>query len=359
MRRFFPAALLPLFALLLSACGLASGQMDEPAVEAVAVAVTEARGGTLTATSHASGQLKPILSITVTAKVPGRVVAVHRQMGDAVQEGDLLVELDDKDLANQLAAAQAQYTQAEAQRSEAARQASRLEALLAQGAVSHQQAEQIRTQLTLATAAVEAARAQLELAKSSYEGARITAPADGVLAARYVEPGALIGAGTPVFQLVDLSTVVVDTGVAEAAINSVRPGVAVPVTVPALGETFTGEVESVSPQMDAQTRSYKVRVLLPNPDGALKGGMFAEVEFPLEEREGVLIPVNALLEGSGEPYVYVVEDGVARRVTVSVAVRSDQQVLVEGIAEGDQVVVAGQNRLYDGAPVRVGGGPDR
>lgn len=359
MRRFFPAALLPLLALLLSACGLASGQEDEPPVEAVAVAVAEARAGTLTATSQSSGQLKPILSVTVTAKVPGRVVAVHRQMGDAVQEGDLLVELDDKDLANQLAAARAQYTQAEAQRNEAARQASRLESLLAQGAVSQQQAEQIRTQATLAAAQVEAARAQLELAESSYEGARITAPADGVLAARYVEPGGMIGAGSPVFQLVDLSTVVVDTGVAEAAINAVRPGVAVQVSVPALGETFTGQVESVSPQMDAQTRSFKVRVLLPNPDGALKGGMFAEVEFPLEEREGVLIPVNALVEGSGEPYVYVVADGAARRTTVSVAVRSDEQVLVEGIAAGDQVVVAGQNRLYDGAPVRVGGGPDK
>jgi len=359
MRRFFPAALLPLLALLLAACGLASGRSDEPTVEAIAVSVTEAGTGTLTATSTASGQLKPILSITVAAKVPGRVVAVHHQMGDAVQKGDLLVELDDKDLANQLAAARAQLTQAEAQRAEAGRQASRLEALLAQGAVSQQQAEQIRTQLALATAQTEAARAQLELANSSYEGARITAPAAGVLAARYVEPGGMIAAGTPVFQLVDLSTVVVDTGVAEAAINAVRPGVEVPVSVPALGETFTGQVESVSPQMDLQTRTYKVRVLVPNPDGVLKGGMFAEVEFPLEERTGTVIPIDALKEDSGEAYVYVVANGVARRTPVSVAVRSDRQVLVEGIAAGDQVVVAGQNRLYDGAPVRVGGGPDQ
>ena len=344
MRRMFAAAMLPLLVLLLSACGLASGGQDEPTVEAVAVSVTEARTGTLTATSRSSGQLKPILSVTVTAKVPGRVVAVHHEMGDTVQEGDLLVELDDRDLANQLAAARAQYNQAEAQRNEAARQASRLEALLAQGAVSQQQAEQIRTQATLAAAQVEAARAQLDLATSSYEGARITAPANGVLSARYVEPGGMVGAGTPVFQLVDLSTVVVDTGVAEAAINAVRPGVSVPVTIQADG---------------LQTRSYKVRVVVPNPDGILKGGMFADVEFPLEEREGILVPVDALVESGGEAYVYVVSDGVARRVPVTVAIRSDGQVLVEGIADGDQVVIAGQNRLHNEAPVRVGGGPER
>ncbi len=358
MRRFFPAACLALCALILSGCGLASGHDSGPTVEAVAVAVTEARTGTLTATSRASGQLSPIRSVYITAKVPGKVVAVHHEMGDAVQEGDLLAELDDKDLASQLAAAEAQYTQAKAQQAEAARQASRLEMLLEQGAVSRSQAEQIRTQLTLANAQVEAARAQLELATSSYEGARITAPADGVLAARLVEPGGMVGAGTPLFQLVDLSTVVVEAGVAEAAINAVRPGVTVSVTVPALNRTFTGEVESVSPQMDLQTRSYKMRVTLPNPDGVLKGGMFAEVIIPLTEQTGVLVPVNALVEGSSEPHVYVVKEGVAHRTPVTVIVRSDEQVLVEGLAAGDQVVVAGQNRLYDGAPVRLGGGPE-
>ena len=107
MKRFFPAAWLR--AVRPDPVGLRPGLRpdSEPTVEAVAVAVTEARTGTLTATSRASGQLSPIRSVYITAKVPGKVVAVHQQMGDAVQEGDLLAELDDKDLASQLAAAQA------------------------------------------------------------------------------------------------------------------------------------------------------------------------------------------------------------------------------------------------------------
>ena len=168
MKRFIRAAAVPLLAVLLAGCGSASGQSNTPETQSIAVSVVTAEAGTLTDVSRSSGQLEPVLSVTVTAKVPGKVVAVHRQMGDTVAEGDLLVELDDEDLANQLAAARAQLQQAEAQRAEAARQASRLEALLEQGAVSQQQAEQIRTQLDLATAQVAAARAQVELASSSY-----------------------------------------------------------------------------------------------------------------------------------------------------------------------------------------------
>lgn len=348
--------LLPLLALSLAGCSIGAAKQEEPTVQPIAVAVTEAQVGTITATSQSSGQLEPILSIPVTAKVPGRVVAVHKQMGDPVKEGDLLVELEARDAANQYAAAQAQYAQAEAQRAEAQRQADRLDILLKQGAVSRQQAEQIQTQLSLANAQVQAARAQLDLASANLERTTITAPADGVLSARMVEPGGLVGAGTPVFQLVDLSRVVVNTGVAEAEVNAVKPGVTVPVVVPSLGRSFTGMVESVSPNMDQKSRSYKVRVLLENQDNTLKGGMFAEVRFPIAEQRGILLPAAALVERSGEPFVYVVTEGQARQTRVTIKVRSDDKVSVEGIEAGAQVVVVGQNRLYEGAPVKVGGG---
>jgi len=359
MKRFYAWAMIPLLALSLSGCSLGGAQGDEPTIQPIAVSVTEARTGKITATSQASGQLEPILSVYVTAKVPGRVLNVHKQMGDQVKEGDLLVELEDRDVANQYAAASAQLAQAEAQRAEAQRQADRLDLLLKQGAVSKQQAEQIQTQLTLANAAVQAARAQADLAGANLERTRITAPASGVLASRTVEPGSMVGAGTAVFQLVDLSQVVVNTGVAEAEVNSIQPGTEVPVVVPALNQSFTGKVESISPNMDKQSRSFKVRVLVANPNGLLKGGMFAEVKFPIQEQAGVLIPVAAVVERSGEPFVYVVDGTTAKQVNVTVKVRSEDTVSVEGIEAGAQVVVAGQNRLYDGAPVKLGGGTDQ
>ncbi|HWI53498.1 MAG TPA: efflux RND transporter periplasmic adaptor subunit [Symbiobacteriaceae bacterium] len=349
LRKITAAALLAVFAL----AGCAQKE-EAPAIEPVAVAVTEARAGKITATTVASGQVEPILSVYVTAKVPGRVVAIPREMGDKVKAGDLLVELEDRDTANQLTQANANVMQAQAQYAEAERQLTRLRTLFEAGAVSKQQVEQLETQLSLVSAQVTAARATADLARTQWERTRITAPADGVLAARLVEPGAMVGAGTAVFQLVDLSTVVIKTGVAESDVNSVQAGAPVPVTVSALSREFTGKVEAISPNMDRQTRSFQVRVTLANPDGALKGGMFAQVRFAVKEVEGILLPVEAVVERNGESAVFVVDGEKARQQPVKVTVTSGNTVAVEGLTAGTKVAVAGQNRLYDGAPVQVG-----
>ncbi|MDF2626999.1 MAG: putative rane efflux protein [Symbiobacteriaceae bacterium] len=330
---------------------------NTPTVESIAVAATEAKTGKITASTVASAQVEPNLSVYVTAKTSGRVVAIPKEMGDTVKKGDVLVQLEERDSANQLTQASANVAQAEAQRAEVERNLARLKTLFAAGAVSQQQVEQLETQLSLVTAQVTAARATADLARTQWEQTRIVAPADGVLAARLVEPGALVGSGTAVFQLVDLSTVIVKTGVAESDINSIKVGGTVPVVVPALdNKEFTGKVEAISPAMNPQTRSFQVRVALPNPDGMLKGGMFAQVRFAVKELEGVLIPVAAVVERNGETAVFTIEGDKAVQKTVKVTVTSGDTVAVDGLTPGTKVAVAGQNLLYDGAPVRIGGG---
>lgn len=345
------AAVLLTATLVLAGC---AKQEQTPEVQPVAVSVTEAKAGKITASTVASGQVEPNLSVYITAKMSARIVAIYKEMGDKVKAGDLLAELEDRDAANQLTQAQANVAQAEAQRAEVERQLVRLQTLFAAGAVSKQQVEQLETQLSLVTAQVTAAKATADLARNNLERTRITAPADGVLAARLIEPGAMAGSGTPVFQLVDLSSVVIRTGVAESDVNSVKAGSSVPVVVTALNREFTGKVEAISPNMDRQTRSYQVRVTLPNPDGVLKGGMFAQVRFAVRELEGILLPVNAVVERNGETVVFIVDGDKARQQKATVKVTSGDTVAVEGVAAGAKVVVAGQNRLYDGAPVQVG-----
>lgn len=353
------AALVTVAGLLLAAAlsGCGSKTDNTPTVEAVPVAVTEAKLGPITATNPTSAQIDPILSVPITAKSSARVMAVHAEIGAAVKSGDLLAELEDRDASAQLAQARANLAQAEAQRVDAERQYNRLSELFKAGAVSKQQVEQVQTQLSLASAQVTAASATVDLALANWERTRITAPADGVIAARMVDPGAMVGAGSPVFLLVDLSTVVVKTGVAERDVNAVKVGGSVPVVVPALGNReFTGTVEAVSPNMDRQTKSFQVRVTMPNADGTLKGGMFAQVKFPVKEQQGILVPVSALTERNGEQYLFVVENDKAKQVKVTVAVQADDTVAVEGLQAGAVVVTAGQNRLYDGAPVLIQGG---
>lgn len=340
----------------LTGCGLVSTKkQEEPTVQPIPVSVTEVRAGKLRAASVSSGQVEPLLSVTVTAKVPGRVVNVLKQMGDQVKTGDLLVELEDRDATAQVSQAQANVAQAQAQRAEAERQFNRLQSLLEAGAVARQQVEQAQTQLSLATAQVTAARATLDLALANLERTRVSAPANGVLAARMVEPGALVGAGSSLFQLVDLSTALVKAGVAEGDVNRILPGTQVPISIPALGREFSGEVEAVSPNMDRQTRSFQVRVAVANPGGVLKGGMFAQVRFPSVEKEGILVPVASVLSRSGESIVFVADGQTARQRSVIVLVTADDTVAVSGLNPGDKVLTAGQNRLYDGAPIVVGG----
>lgn len=347
-------------ALTLSGCSLLGGGNEtQSAINPIPVSITEATTGRITAASPASAQIEPVLTVPVTAKIPGRITAVHKEMGDRVKAGDLLAELEDRDAAAQLAQAQAGVAQAEAQRAEAQRQADRLAELLKAGAVSKQQAEQVQTQATLAAAQVQSAYASLELARANLDRTRITAPADGVLASRNVEPGAMVGSGTTLFYLVDLTTVVVKAAAAERDVNQIAPGTTVSVKVPALEREFTGKVEAVSPAMDRQTRSYQVKVTMPNPDGVLKGGMFAEVRFPVREQEGILLPVAAVVERSGDTVVFVVENGTVRQVKVKVVLTANDTVAVEGITAGQQVVKAGQNRLFDGAPVKVEGSAAR
>lgn len=348
--------LLLLATMILGGCSWpGSTKTTKPEVQPIAVSVVEAKHGRITATSPASAQIEPVLSVAIVAKTSGRVMAVHKEMGDKVKEGDLLVQLEDSDASAQLLQARASLAQAGAQQAEAQRQYTRLSELYKAGAVSKQQLEQVETQVSLANANVSAASASVDMAQTNYERTQITAPAAGTLASRTVEPGALVGAGTPLFQLVDLSTVVVKANVAERDINSVKAGASVAVKVPSLERDFTGTVEAVSPAMDRQTRSFPVRVTLPNADGLLKGGMFAQVQFAVREEEGVLVPVSALVEREGNTYVFVISGETVKQQKVTVRVTTNDVSAVDGIPAGSKVVVAGQNRLYDGAPVKAEG----
>ena len=348
--------LLLLAAFVLGGCSWpGAAKTTNTTVQAIPVSVAEAKQGRISAVSPASAQIEPILSVAIVAKTSGRVIAVHKEMGAQVNEGDLLVELEANDASAQLLQARANLAQASAQQAEAQRQYARLSELYKAGAVSKQQLEQVETQVSLAGAQVAAASASVDMAQTNYERTRITAPAAGTLASRSVEPGALVGAGTPLFQLVDLSTVVVKANVAERDINSVKAGAGVAVKVPSLERDFTGTVEAVSPAMDRQTRSFPVRVTLPNADGLLKGGMFAQVQFAVRDEEGVLVPVSALVEREGNTYAFVVSGETVRQQKVTVRVNANAVASVEGVPAGSTVVVAGQNRLYDGAPVKVEG----
>lgn len=330
-----------------------------PGGKAVPVVVTAARQTDLGRTVLLSGKVGAVTEVAIASKLPGRIAEVHVELGQAVKKGDLLLSLENADLAAQVQQARAGVITASANLSNARANFQRTQNLLQQGAVSQQQFEQARLALATAEAQARHAEAALQLAQTNYQNSLIQAPADGVVGQRTAQPGAYTSPGAPLLTVVDLHRVVIEGTVGESDVNRVQSGQSVTATVPAIaGRTFPGKVAGVSPSADPRTRNFTVRVEIDNPGQVLKSGMYAEVELVADRRTGVTaVALDAVVERDGVKTVFVVQENKAsvRKVELGIANQSEVDVK-NGVKPGEQVVVAGQNLLFDGAPVLVQAG---
>jgi membrane fusion protein (multidrug efflux system) len=191
---------------------------------------------------------------------------------------------------------------------------------------------------------------------------RIEAPFDGVTGIRVVDLGDYVKDGADLVNLEDTTSVSVDFRLPERYTGSMRAGLAVEVQLDAMpGRTFNGRVEAIDSLVDANGRSLLVRARLPNPDGVLRGGMFARTRTVFSMRENALVvPEEALVPQGGKQYLVKVVDGPSGKVTQRLEARIGTRLpgkaeILEGLAAGDLVVTAGQARLMrgDGLPVTV------
>lgn len=304
--------------------------------------------------------------------------------------------------AGQVRQAEEAVRQAQAAVAFSRQQVQRQEQLFAQGYVSQQQVDTARLDLTaqearLRTAeesltllrrdprpeAVQIARAQVEEAEVAHrqaitrlEQARVTmqqaqstlaertvvAPIDGVIGRRLVEVGQAVTPSTPLVRLIDVDPAVITVAIIERDLSRIRIGLPVTVTTDALpGRTFTGRVAGVSPTLSTATRTAEVRIEIPNADRRLQPGMFTSVEMQLARVvNAVTVPTDAVLERPEGPTVFVIKDQTAEARRVQVGISSGGLVeIVQGLAAGEAVAIAGHRTLRDGAQVIVppsGGG---
>ncbi|GJG87790.1 MexH family multidrug efflux RND transporter periplasmic adaptor subunit [Gemmatimonadetes bacterium T265] len=319
---------------------------NAPAAPATPVRVQSAERDTSRAVIRAGGVTEPRATADLAFQVPGRVVAVAVDEGTRVARGQLLAALDPTDY--RLA-----YEQAELARARQADELARARVLRASGSIAANDFDKLDNGAR--QAAVAGALAAKRLAD-----ARLTAPFAGTIARKAVEVGATAGTGSTVLTLVDLSEVEVRVGVSEADVGQVRVGRPASVEVPALGRTFDGRVAHVGVVADPASRTYAVKVALPNAAGALRGGMVATILLPTgRARDAVVVPAAAVArdpDGATEVFVYDprARRVRARRVEVGDARGADVEV-TRGLAVGEPVVVAGQQRLRDGSAVVVAG----
>lgn len=210
-------------------------------------------------------------------------------------------------------------------------------------------------EVNAAKALVAQAEAGLFYARQQYESAFIRSPINGTVAMRAAQPGQMAGAGTPLVRIVNLNAIFFEAHVSEMDVRHVRMGQPVSVSVDAYpGKTFRGVVSRIYPVGSEGSRDFVVRVDMRNEGGLLKPQMFARGEILVDvHRNVVLIPKDALITQDGKQVVFVVEEGVARRVAVQTGYINGLNAEVRGISAGAQVVVQGQENLRDGDKVRV------
>ncbi|MCS7235280.1 MAG: efflux RND transporter periplasmic adaptor subunit [Armatimonadota bacterium] len=217
------------------------------------------------------------------------------------------------------------------------------------------QAAQARVSLEHARRVLAQAEVAVRQARAVLEESVVRSPVAGVVAQRAVDPGDTVTPSTRLLQLVTVDPAVVVLAVPEQELAAVQPGVQVEVTADALGgRRFRGRVVRQAPVLSPDTRTAEVRVEVANAEGALRPGMTARVRVVLGRRQGVVtVPLEAVVRQGGRPVVFVVEDGVARARPVVTGLSDGVRVEVEGVRAGERVVVAGQESLRDGMPVRT------
>ncbi|NND45175.1 MAG: efflux RND transporter periplasmic adaptor subunit, partial [Xanthomonadales bacterium] len=187
----------------------------------------------------------------------------------------------------------------------------------------------------------------------------VRAPFSGVLGFRQVSPGTLVGPGTAITTLDDISTLKLDFSIPELFLSSISLGAPVNAWSPAYRDApFTGFVTGIDSRIDEVTRSVTVRAALPNEEGKLRPGMLLTVELVTEQREALAVPEGAVVPADGGAYVYVIDaEGVAHRRNITTGLTSDGLIEIrDGLETGEQVAVLGLLKLRDGAKVSIQAG---
>ena len=304
----------------------------------------------LPAALEAVGNLRAVREVTLSPEVAGRVSALHFEAGRQVNAGTLLVQLFDGPERADRRAAQAKATFAGVQ-------VARSQQLAPTGAEPREILEQRRADRDQAAAAVQQIDARL-IQK------QVRAPFAGVLGIRRVNLGQYLNPGDPVATLTALDRLFVDFALPQQELSRITPGSTVTVTSDAWpGRSFTARVNAIEPRIGEDTRNVTVQALLPNPDHALRPGMYvtAALELPVQ-RGALLVPATAIQTSAQGDSVIVIRGSNARKggkaevVPVQTERRIGNDVVVtSGIRAGDVIVTEGQLRIQPGAEVKVVG----
>ena len=323
--------------------GDAPSGTETPTLEFAAADIAYVEIRPLVQTVSFSGSLAPLVQSAVKAKIAGEVARIHVREGQAVTQGQVIVELDNPDLRSRVDAAVADLEERQARLSIAAKNRDTNQALLRRQFISQNAYDQVHSTHQASEAAVRWADAQVAQARNALNDAVVRSPIAGIVAKRLVNGGERVAPDMVLLTVVDLSRMELEATVPAADIPGIKVGQPVRFTVDGFsGRRFSGQVARINPVVEAASRAIKLFVAVDNADHALRGGMFAEGEVTLSETRPVpVIPMSAVREEAGQAYVFTVEEGKVAKRPVVLGTRDEANAMVEaraGVSNGMAVV---------------------
>jgi membrane fusion protein, multidrug efflux system len=305
-----------------------------------------------------SGSVRPVLQAMVKSKVSGEISRVYVREGERVTAGQVLASIDTSDLKarhdNQLA----MVAESRAKLDLAKKNEQNNRALLAKNFISQTAFDSVASGLEVSESNYKSMIAQAAITQRALADAEVRAPFTGIVAKRAVNVGEKITVDAPIMHIVDLSRMELEAAVPVSDIPSIKVGQEIVFKVDGFNEReFKGKIERVNPAVEAGSRSISIFVALPNSDGALKGGMFANGTLAATSRAPVnAVPLAALIAEGGQSFVYTLNDGKVERKPITPGNRSVELGLVEvrdGLPAGAQVITVKADGLKHGARVVV------
>ena len=305
-----------------------------------------------------SGTMKPVLQATVRSKVPAEVAKVHVQEGQRVAAGSPLISLDTADLKARNDAQSAAVAEARARLDLARKNKANNKALLDKSFISQNAYDSVANSVEVAEANLKSAESQAAITQRAVEDAQVRAPFAGIVAKRWVNQGDKVSADMPVALVVDLARMELEAQIPVSEIPFVNVGQEIAFQVDGFaGRRFAGKIERVNPSAEVGSRSIAVFATLPNTDGALKGGMFANGTLATSLGAEVdVIPLTAILEEGGQSFVHVLKNGKVERRTVVLGTKSIERGVVtvkEGLERGVPVITVKAEGLKPGSKAIV------
>lgn len=325
--------------------------------KAIAVPVAKATRGTISPILKFSGSLEPIWQADIAPKIQGRIEKILVEEGQKVEAGTALAILDRGELYAAATAAEGSVFDARAALEQAETTLARNEALFAQGAVSQSALDSARFTRDMAVGKLKAATGNYENAASRMEGTNIVTPQAGYVVKRYHQEGYFAAAGSLLFNVADISTLVAKINIPEGQVAMLAEGATAKIEIPSLsGVEVQGVLTKIAKVADMPARTFAAEVSINNEEGRLRGGIYGNVIIRTSPKANALIiPQSAIVMREDQRTVLVVDaNNIAQRKVIATGYIGDGIAeVLGGLDENELIITGGQNKVREGSTVKL------